>query len=175
MHHFLKMIEDLQKRITVKRPKMKQREIVKICLDYISEHPKDIGYVGIAWYDDSKFIINTKIFARFIKRKTNTINRNFRKNGFKCFRTNASMRQKKIGSITFNQLPDSNNWVIHMQNKLLSNSVLHNDWKIDKNEINENSEMSKKLINEDLLFNLNDESYGDDYFNDSFLIDNPYE
>ena len=165
------MLEDIQKQITIQKPKMKLKDIVQICLDYISGHPEDINLVGIAWYDNNNFIINTKIFAAFTKRKINTINRNLRKNGLICFRTNVLMRQRKFGSITFNQLPDQKNWVIHRLNETEKKIKFKNNQKdlYDKqNEIKANSNLSPDLENIDLLFNLNDEMQDFDYYDNNF-------
>lgn len=116
------MIEELEKQVTKTNPKMKLKTVVKICLDFVEEHPELIHKIGIAWYNETCFIINTKIFGIFIKRKPNSINKNLKKNGFKCIKTKYSMREKKYLSFTFNDLPDSKSWVLQYSDKLQKKS-----------------------------------------------------
>lgn len=116
------MIEELEKQVTKTNPKMKLKTVVKICLDFVEEHPELINKIGIAWYNETCFIINTKIFGIFIKRKPNSINKNLKKNGFKCIKTKYSMREKKYLSFTFNDLPDSKSWVLQYSDKLQKKS-----------------------------------------------------
>ena len=92
--------------------KMKLIHIVWICLQYIQKHPHDISNVGIFWFDDSHFMINSLIFGKFTNRKPNTINRNFRTHGFKYQKTTYLIREKVQALYPNEYICDPKNWVL---------------------------------------------------------------
>ncbi|KAK8867166.1 hypothetical protein M9Y10_010142 [Tritrichomonas musculus] len=142
-------LKKLQQYVTLAKPKLKLRTILIVCLNYIDSHPEDIIHVGVCWYDDYHIIINTRIFGNLIKRKPNSINKNFRDNYFKCIRTTSSMRNKKFLSFTFNNLPDPKGWVLQRSDNFQRGRVYEN--------INDEiKDILKKWTNDDLIDANND-------------------
>lgn len=105
-------IDELRQKITNNDNKMRFIHIVWTCLQYIQDHPNDKSKIGIFWYDDCHFMINTIVFGNFTNRKPNTMNRNFRTHAFHYHKTTTAIR-KKINELYPNEnIIDPKNWVM---------------------------------------------------------------
>lgn len=101
------MLVKLKQIVSDKKTKAKLVNIIQICLNHVEMHPEDIKTIGIAWYDNTRFILNAKIFGNFIRRKPNSFNRLLRTKGCSCDRSKASERGER-----FKNLPDAKYWYI---------------------------------------------------------------
>lgn len=64
---------------------------------FTSEYPEYVKDIGLLWHDDSSFLINTRIFSLFTRRKPNSVNRNFRDHKFQMKKsTSAVLSEHKI-------------------------------------------------------------------------------
>lgn len=108
----LQHIEKLRQRTTDKEKKLKLLHIVWLCLQYVSNHPEDKTKVGIFWFDDSHFMLNTSIFGLFVNRKPNTMNRLFRTHGFHYQKSTSAMRDKVYELYPNETLPEPKNWIL---------------------------------------------------------------
>lgn len=106
-------LNQLVQKIFNNKKKLKQIEIVWLCLNYIKEHPEHINIIGIGWIDYSHFIFNCRIFSLFINRIPNTVNSYFRKHGFQCIRMTNDLRNKYKKAVSFESLICYKGWVIH--------------------------------------------------------------
>lgn len=100
-------LDELKQKIDDKTDKLKLTHIVWLCLSYVTKYPDSKFKIGIFWFDDSHFMMNTFIFGSFINRKPNTINRNLRTHGFQYKKTTYEMRKAMNESF-----PDPKNWIL---------------------------------------------------------------
>lgn len=63
-------------------PKFPQK--LKTCLDFVTENPKFVNWVGVAWVGEDKFMCNVEFLARILHVKRNSINKNFSNFGFEA-------------------------------------------------------------------------------------------
>ena len=87
--------------------KEKLLRILWHCLKYVENHPESKKEIGVFWFDEQNIMMNTKIFALFMNRKTNTINRNLRSHRFGYSKTKFEMRQQLN-----EELPDLKHWIL---------------------------------------------------------------
>ena len=75
----------------------KPRFMVKIraCLDYVEKYPTSECVVGVKWYDDSHFLLHSRILSSFLKIKSNTVNYNFRTHGFMRMRAQTHFNESE--------------------------------------------------------------------------------
>lgn len=106
------LIEKLRQRITDKEKKLKLLHVVWLCLQHVSNNPDDKTKIGIFWFDDSHFMLNTSIFGLFVNRKPNTMNRLFRTHGFHYQKSTSSMREKVYELYPNEALPEPKNWIL---------------------------------------------------------------
>lgn len=99
--------DQLQQKVTNRDNKLKLIHSVWLCLNYVEYNPDQKSEIGIFWIDNSHFMINTYIFGLFVKKKPNTINRNFRSHGF-CYKKTTFEMRESVNEC----LPDSKNWIL---------------------------------------------------------------
>lgn len=103
--------QTFQKIVSDHKNKLKQVHIVLLCLNYVEEFPELASTIGCLWDSYSTFLINTAIFASFIGRKSNTINRYFRYHNFTKKKSSKEIRQKVPPKFNMDKLPDQTNWM----------------------------------------------------------------
>ena len=137
------MLAKLKQIVSDNKTKVKLVNIIQICLNHVEMHPEDISTIGIAWYDDTRFILNARIFGNFIRRKPNSFNRLLRTKGCSCNRSKASERGER-----FKNLPDAKFWYIR-QSDLIKRKQLVNAENTEKPESDSDSyfNFSFDLIN----------------------------
>ncbi|OHT15333.1 hypothetical protein TRFO_42586 [Tritrichomonas foetus] len=74
-------------------------EKLQMCLELTTKMPPATNQVGLKWITDTIFIANVKIFARFIKSISNTVNYNFRHHLI-----------KRLGRVTSTEYDDTMHW-----------------------------------------------------------------
>ena len=89
---------------------MKQIHIILVCLNFVDDNPEYAPSVGCLWNTENTFLIHSGIFGKFINRKANTINRNFRTHGFKRKKSSCLMREQIPKKFNLHDLPDAANW-----------------------------------------------------------------
>ena len=79
-------------------------------MNYVESHPDLASKIGVFWNTNSSFMINTSIFGNFVKKKPNSINRNFRAHDFTNKKVTLEMREHIPKKFSFINLPDQRNW-----------------------------------------------------------------
>ena len=103
-------IDQLRSIVRNREPKMKQIHIILVCLNFVDDNPEYAPSVGCLWNTENTFLIHSGIFGKFINRKANTINRNFRTHGFKRKKSSCLMREQIPKKFNLHDLPDAANW-----------------------------------------------------------------
>lgn len=86
--------------------------IAFLCLNYVGQQNDFALNIGCFWNSNGSFIMNTKIFANFIHRKENSINKNFQFNGFQNKKLTAKMIQEISNKFNFSNSINYKNWIL---------------------------------------------------------------
>lgn len=103
--------ETLRQIVSSKSKKLKQIHITWLCLNFVESQPESAKIVGCLWNTDTSFLINTEIFAKFINRLPNTINRGFRSHRFDWKKSSTNLRDQVPEKFDFKNFPDQLNWI----------------------------------------------------------------
>lgn len=63
-------------------------------LKFVVDYPEYKDDVGLLWHDHNTFLINTRVFSIFTKRKPNSVNRNFRDHQFMVQKSSHSVLRR---------------------------------------------------------------------------------
>lgn len=141
----IRQIEELQKKTTDKTKKLKLLHTVWLCLQYVSNNPNDKSKVGIFWFDESHFMINTSIFGIFVNRKPNTMNRLFRTHGFHYQKSTSTMRDKVYELYPNETLPEPKNWILRWCDGFTRSTTEEEARKWKKVQLQEKNPKKKEL------------------------------
>ncbi|KAK8896283.1 hypothetical protein M9Y10_014180 [Tritrichomonas musculus] len=145
----IRKLEELKQKVTDKGNKLKLLHVVWLCLKYVSNHPDEKTQVGIFWFDDSSFMLNSSIFGTFVNRKPNTMNRLFRTHGFSYKKSTSSMRDRVYELYPNESLPEPKNWILRWCDGFTKSTTEDEakKWKkIEIKEIKEIKEVPQKSI-----------------------------
>lgn len=104
-------LQTFQRMVADRQNKLKQVHIMLLCLNYVDVFPELAPVIGCLWDSNSTFLINIAIFAAFIDRKPNTINRSFLYHNFTRKMSSREIRQKVPPKFNMNKLPNQTNWI----------------------------------------------------------------
>lgn len=192
----LKELEELRYRVTNECKKMRQIHIVLLCLNFVDTHPEFVSQIGCFWNTDHSFMVHSIKLGTFIKRRPNTINRNFRSHGFDIQKTSKIIREKIPPKFKFDCIPDHKNWfqrqcygftkktterqarywkfhklipkkVIKIQSNV--SSVIYN---CNPNSINADSKETKRISSENELYDHSSSPIGNENHDLFFFLSN---
>lgn len=101
INHFIMNLSFNELKQLATDPKNKLIRILWLCLKYVDNHPESKKGIGVFWLDDRNIMINSKIFASFLHRKSNTVNRILRSHQFAYRKIKLEM-----GQLINEELPD---------------------------------------------------------------------
>lgn len=107
----------------VSNKKLKQIHAIWLLLKRSEYHPEDNDDMGIFWFNDFQFIINTGICAKFLGRKANTMNRGFRSHYFSYKKSSAAIREAIPKEIKFIEFSDQKNWILRFCDGFTKNTT----------------------------------------------------
>lgn len=137
--------------------KEKLLRILWHCLKYVDNHPESKKEIGVFWFDEQNIMMNTKIFASFMHRKANTVNRNLRSHKFHYQKTRFEMRQSLN-----EELPDSKHWILRYCDEFTRSTTeeeaISNKYIVDYTQKSKNACTNAKKDENDQIYDLFDES-----------------
>lgn len=112
INHFIMTLSFNELKQLATDPKNKLKRILWLCLKYVDNHPESKKEIGVFWLDDRNIMINSKIFASFFHRKSNTVNRNLRSHQFAYRKIKIQMRL-----LINEELPNPEHWILRYCDK----------------------------------------------------------
>lgn len=142
------------------------------CLKYSKENLKDVNIIGVFWFDSNKFFINTRKFASFIGRKSDTIKHNLAGHEFCCLKMKLGEKKRRLDELKVDPIcPKS--WVAREHtffNSESKESDILNMKFISKKNVNNCFDTSFDT-NYNIDFGDDDDYYNGDDLNDSYNDD----
>lgn len=118
INHFIMTLSFNELKQLATDPKNKLIRILWLCLKYVDNNPESTKEIGVFWLDDRNIMINSKIFASFLHRKPNTVNRNLRSHQFAYRKIKLEMRQ-----LINEELPDPEHWLLRYCDKFIRSTT----------------------------------------------------